>query len=93
MKKKITHLFPVMLAIAALFISAQLSAQTKKVLVFSKTAGFRHGSAIDAGKKSIMQLGVANKFQADTTENATAFTAENLKQYAAVVFLLFRLPT
>ena len=59
----------------------------KKILVFSKTAGYRHGSSIVAGKKVIMELGQQNKFEVDTTENANDFTAENLKQYAAVVFL------
>jgi type 1 glutamine amidotransferase len=32
-------------------------------------------------------LGSKNKFLVDTTENADAFTSENLKQYSAVVFL------
>jgi uncharacterized protein len=59
----------------------------KKILVFSKTAGFRHTSSIVAGKKYLLELGMKNKFGVDTTENAEAFTAENLKQYAAVIFL------
>jgi type 1 glutamine amidotransferase len=59
----------------------------KKILVFSKTAGYRHTSSIQAGKKYILELGLKNKFGVDTTENADAFTAENLKQYAAVIFL------
>jgi len=59
----------------------------KKILVFSKTAGYRHKSSIDAGKKYILELGLKNKFGVDTTEVADVFTAENLKQYAAVVFL------
>lgn len=61
--------------------------KTKKVLVFSKTAGFRHREAINAGKKEIPLLGQKNKFSVDTTESADAFTPENLKQYSAVVFL------
>ena len=59
----------------------------KKVLVFSKTAGFRHKDAIIAGKKEIPELGKKNKFLVDTTESADVFTPENLKQYSAVVFL------
>jgi type 1 glutamine amidotransferase len=55
--------------------------------VFSKTAGYRHGSSIVAGKKVILELGQKNKFGVDTSENPNDFTAENLKQYAAVVFL------
>jgi cytochrome c len=66
-------------------ISISVSAQTK-VLVFSKTAGFRHGS-IPVGKIAIMQLGKENGFAVDTTENASAFNDANLKQYNAVVFL------
>ena len=68
-------------------ISSHAYSRQKKVLVFSKTAGFRHGSAITAGKKVIRQLGQENNFGVDTTENAAAFTPENLKQYAAVIFL------
>ncbi|MEO6916561.1 MAG: ThuA domain-containing protein, partial [Chitinophagaceae bacterium] len=59
----------------------------KKILVFSKTAGFRHSSAIESGKKTLLELGAKNNFIVDTTENADVFTDENLKHYAAVVFL------
>jgi cytochrome c len=57
-----------------------------KVLVFSKTKGFRHQS-INVGKPAIQKLGSENGFAVDTTENSSAFTEENLKKYAAVVFL------
>ncbi|UKT63735.1 ThuA domain-containing protein [Pedobacter mucosus] len=65
------------------FISAK---KTARVLVFSKTKGFRH-NAIEAGKIAIMKLGTANNFEVDTTENAALFTEDNLKKYATVVFL------
>lgn len=61
-------------------------AKKKKLLVFSKTAGFRHGS-IGVGKKAIIKLGEENKFDVDTTADASKFTPDNLKQYAAVLFL------
>src|SRR5687768_1579997 len=57
-----------------------------KVLVFSKTAGFRHDS-IPQGISAIQALGAANDFTVDTTEDANLFTAANLAQYAAVIFL------
>ena len=57
-----------------------------RILVFSKTAAFRHAS-IGAGQKAIFQLGKAQGFAVDTTENASRFTEENLKRYRAVVFL------
>ncbi|MEV4517844.1 ThuA domain-containing protein [Dactylosporangium sp. NPDC049525] len=56
------------------------------VLVFSKTAGFRH-DAIPAGITAIQQLGAANGFTVTATEDAAAFTTANLAQYEAVVFL------
>lgn len=59
----------------------------KKVLVFSKTAKFRHTDGIRAGKLAIIQLGKENNFSVDTTEDAAVFTPENLKKYAVVVFL------
>ncbi|CCK26909.1 hypothetical protein BN159_2530 [Streptomyces davaonensis JCM 4913] len=57
------------------------------VLVFSKTVGFRHGSAITAGLQAIKDLGAANGFTVTATEDAGAFTSGNLAQYEAVVFL------
>ena len=71
----------------ALFTAGLVSAKQKRVLVFSKTAEFRHNSAIEAGKKAIEQLGSSNNFLVEATEDAELFTAENLKQYAAVIFL------
>ncbi|PZG02396.1 ThuA domain-containing protein [Micromonospora deserti] len=56
------------------------------VLVFSKTAGFRHDS-IAAGTQAIRDLGAANNFTVTATEDAAAFTTGNLAQYEAVVFL------
>nr|WP_168202636.1 ThuA domain-containing protein [Georgenia wutianyii] len=55
-------------------------------LVFSKTAGFRHGS-IPAGVAAIQQLGEEHGFAVDHTEDSTAFTEENLANYDVVVWL------
>ncbi|HVS93886.1 MAG TPA: ThuA domain-containing protein [Mucilaginibacter sp.] len=57
-----------------------------KVLVFSKTAGFHHES-IAVGIPAIIKLGQENNFDVDTTTDASKFTYDNLKQYAAVIFL------
>ncbi len=56
------------------------------VLVFSKTAGFRH-DAIPVGIQTIRDLGAANSFTVTATEDAAAFSAANLAPYEAVVFL------
>jgi cytochrome c len=57
-----------------------------RVLVFSKTAGYRHGS-IQEGKQAIMKLGRENGFLVDTTENENYFNEDSLKKYSAVIFL------
>lgn len=57
-----------------------------RVLVFSKTTGFRHDSIPD-GIVAIQKLGRQNGFAVDTTEDATRFTDRNLARYRAVVFL------
>jgi type 1 glutamine amidotransferase len=63
-----------------------LFAKPPKVLVFSKTTFYYHES-IPAGIAAIQLLGKQMHFDVDTTKDAAAFTDENLKQYAAVIFL------
>ncbi|MGX6744790.1 ThuA domain-containing protein [Streptomyces xantholiticus] len=58
----------------------------KRVLVFSKTAGFRHDS-IPAGVAALKELGGSGDITVDATESAGQFTATNLARYDAVVFL------
>jgi hypothetical protein len=50
------------------------------VLVFSKTAGFRH-DAIPAGIQLIRDLGTANNFTVTATEDSNQFTATTLAQF------------
>lgn len=59
---------------------------TPRVLVFTKTKGYRHES-IPEGKAAIQKLGEENGFEVDTTENADYFVEDSLKRYRAVVFL------
>ncbi|MFI5756735.1 ThuA domain-containing protein [Streptomyces sp. NPDC051569] len=66
--------------------TAQAADPAYKVLVFSKTAGFRHDS-IPAGTQAVRDLGAANNFTVTATEDGAAFTTSNLAQYKAVVFL------
>lgn len=56
------------------------------VLVFSKTAGYRHAS-IETGQEAIRKLGTEKGFKVTTTEDASLFTDETLKTYHVVVFL------
>jgi PKD repeat protein len=61
---------------------------TKKyhVLIFSKTAGFRHGS-IGPGITAIKLLGQQNNFGVDAIEDASLFTDAFLARYDAVIWL------
>ena len=72
--------------LAAVSIPVTAPAQQARVLVFSKTAGFRH-SSIPNGIAAIRKLGQENGFTVDATEDAGAFTRQNLARYSAVVFL------
>jgi len=71
-----SKLLPFLLLTAVISMSSYTIGKQKKILVFSKTAGYRHTLSIAAGKKYLMDLGQKNKFGVDTTENADAFSAE-----------------
>lgn len=60
--------------------------QSKSVLIFSKTAGFRHAS-IEKGKEFFEKLGKEKDIEMVFSENSEIFTDENLKMMNAVVFL------
>ncbi|MDE0961237.1 MAG: ThuA domain-containing protein [Planctomycetota bacterium] len=58
----------------------------ESILVFSRTAGFRHGS-IKAGQKAIRAIGEQNGFQVQVTEDPALFSESELKKHQVVVFL------
>jgi len=57
-----------------------------RVLVFTKTAEFRHTS-IAKGIETFFALGAQNDFEVIATENAIDFNANNLSTFKAVIFL------
>lgn len=57
------------------------------VLVFTKTAGWRH-DAIPAAVKAIQELGAQHDFRVSWTEDAAVFNQQELSRHQAVVFLL-----
>ena len=67
-------------------VSGAAGAEPLRVLVFSKTLGYRHAS-ITNGVAAILGLGRKNGFAVDATEDSSVFTATNLARYATVVFL------
>ena len=59
----------------------------RKVLVFSKTNGFRHGS-IATGKLAFTEMGrKTGAFEAVISDDLAEFEIDNLKKYDAVCFL------
>jgi cytochrome c len=77
-------------ALSALLLTvagiAAAQQQEPRVLVFSRTTGFRH-SSIETGIAAVQKLGRENAFTVEATEDAAAFSERNLKRFRAVVFL------
>ncbi|HYZ56397.1 MAG TPA: ThuA domain-containing protein [Streptosporangiaceae bacterium] len=74
-------------ASAAASVRAADSGQAFRVLVFSKTAAFRHAS-IPAAIAAVEKLGSEHNFAVNATEDDTAFNDANLSHYQAVIFLM-----
>ncbi len=79
MKKLITFLF------AILVIYDIYPQKDQKVIIFSKTEGYRHKS-IEAGIKSIQELGKENHFNVIASEDSKTLISQ-LKDCDAVIFL------
>ena len=59
----------------------------KRVLIFSKTLGYRHKS-IPVAREMLVEKLSAKGIKADTTENSAYFITDSLKKYSAVIFLM-----
>ncbi|MEL6868019.1 MAG: ThuA domain-containing protein, partial [Bacteroidota bacterium] len=58
----------------------------KRLLIFSKTAGYRHQS-IETGIEAIQQLAESKGYQVEATEEASIFNERELARFSAVIFL------
>ncbi|MDO5979515.1 ThuA domain-containing protein [Flavivirga spongiicola] len=76
---------PLLILIVTIMLGS-CSRKEKRILVFSKTEGFRHGS-IETGINALIKLGEENDFKVVATEDSTYFVEDSLKQFSAVVFL------
>ncbi len=70
----------------AIFFAFRYTDTPLRVLIFSKTEGFRHAS-IEAGKAAFQKMATEKGFAVDFTEDASQFNTNNLKRYNAIVFL------
>ncbi len=80
------------IAMSAWFASVQPVAHAQscepfEVLVFSKTAGFRHEEQIVAGAALVQAFGAAHGFGVEHSEDAALIEPANLARYAVVIFL------
>lgn len=73
--------------LAAAYAAGAADAANPRVLVFTKTDGYRHES-IPAGIQAVRDLGARNGFDVTATEDDAVFSAAGLAPYDAVVFLL-----
>jgi type 1 glutamine amidotransferase len=82
------HRFGQILLLAIFFSSVNCHTDDlpPRILVFSKTAGYRHAS-IPVGVAALRKLCQENDMLLDSTENADDFNDQNLCRYAAIVFL------
>jgi cytochrome c len=88
--QRITSIFISLLSVAAtIFVSLASGAPTPKpkILVFTKTQGFDHGTR-KVGDSIIQMLGAKNGFDVDTTNDTGAYFRDaKLKTYKAVCFI------
>jgi type 1 glutamine amidotransferase len=73
-------------ALAAPWAVAAASAHFR-LLVFSRTAAFRHDS-IPVATAAVRELGARHGFAVHATEDPAAFSGRGLRRYAAVVWLM-----
>jgi cytochrome c len=74
-------------ALVAVPSAASQRDEGPRVLLFSKTAGFRH-SSIPMAIRAIRALAATSGLRVDATEDPAAFSDGNLRRYRAVVFLM-----
>lgn len=88
--RNISLLFTGMLLSTVLFLSCSIKKQSdttaKKILIFTKTAGFHH-SSIPQGTEAVKLICSQNGLKVKVTDNSDDFTKDSLAVYSAVVFL------
>ena len=85
MKKKLFNYLNFFIACILFFGFAACNSSVPRVLVFSKTNGWRH-DCIPAGKIALKKLGDLHHFSTTFSEDSTIFNPDSLKKFKAVVF-------
>lgn len=84
--KRVLLALVILLAVVSIAAYFMFKPAEVKVLVFSKTEGYRHES-IESGIEAIKKLGQQYDFTVETTEDAGVFTESYLKDFMVVIFL------
>lgn len=79
-------LIPLVIILMASCAESPQEDKEQRVLIFSKTEGYRHES-IPNGIEAITRICRENGIAVDTTEDASHFNDQELRNYSAVVFL------
>lgn len=74
------------LAMCCVISASAVAAPPSRVLIFSKTAGFRHDS-IPGAVAALSDIARRQSLDADASEDASVFTPDRLRRYRAVVFV------
>ncbi|RZA37264.1 MAG: ThuA domain-containing protein [Lysobacteraceae bacterium] len=85
MRRPALTLLLMLLTLAPCLHAVAMSPPQARVLVFTKTTGWRHDS-IPTAVAALQRLGAQQGMQVDHTEDAAWFNAERLARYQAVVF-------
>lgn len=85
MRRLALTLLPILLLLALCLQASASIAPRARVLVFTKTAGWRHDS-IPAAVAAMQRLGAQEGMRVDHSEDARDFNAKYLARYQAVVF-------
>ncbi|KAA2215765.1 ThuA domain-containing protein [Maribacter flavus] len=80
------HLICLLVAVLGFTLFSCKTTPAASVLVFSKTAGYRH-EAIEAGKEALKKMGLEKNIDVTFSEDSNIFNERDLKQFRAVIFL------
>lgn len=89
MKSQLTAIYIMLLTLPIIY-SRHMNMnirESKSILVFSKTIGYRHESIPEA-LNMMKEIARQNHWKIILTEDSTFFSADNLKQFEVIVFLL-----
>jgi type 1 glutamine amidotransferase len=74
------------LALVLAFLAATADAGTKRVLIYGKTFGFRHGGAIQKGSPILKTIAEKLGYEAVISEDPAVFDPDAVKQWDVIIF-------